>query len=224
MLLLGGGCGDSSAPLNPSVSPAAVPPAPIQTALSSGPNVLLITVDTLRADHLGCYGSDLGASPHIDEWARRSVVFERPIAAAATFTLTYTIPPTTADFPAATRVDIQFEVENGNDPITWVRAGGELPDGLTLNSLGRLSGSALELGSFHVDVVARDVLGLLAEATITLEVGDPGISLSQLVSPFLGVGEELTSLQEDFLDHVGNGSGSYDLGDFRAWVLANPSR
>lgn len=73
-------------------------------------------------------------------------------------------------------------------------------------------------------MVARDVLGLLAEATITLEVGDPGISLSQLVSPFLGVGEELTSLQEDFLDHVGNGSGSYDLGDFRAWVLANPSR
>ena len=153
-----------------------------------------------------------------------TVVLAAPIAAAATFTLTYTIPPTTADFPAATRVDIQFEVENGNDPITWVRAGGELPDGLTLNSLGRLSGSALELGSFHVDVVARDVLGLLAEATITLEVGDPGISLSQLVSPFLGVGEELTSLQEDFLDHVGNGSGSYDLGDFRAWVLANPSR
>ena len=145
-----------------------------------------------------------------------------PIAAAATFTLTYTIPPTTVDFPAASPVDIQFEVENGNDPVTWVRASGALPDGLTLNSQGRLTGSALELGSFQVDVVARDVLGLLAEATITLEVGDPGISLAQLASPFLGVGEQLTSLQEDFLDHVGNGSGGYDLGDLRAWVLANP--
>ena len=62
----------------------------------------------------------------------------------------------------------------------------------------------------------------MAEATIALEVGDPGISLAQLASPFLGVGEPLTSLQEDFLDHVGNGSGSYDLGDFRAWVLASP--
>jgi hypothetical protein len=104
-----------------------------------------------------------------------------------------------------------------------VRAGGELPDGLTLNSLGHLSGSALELGSFRMDVVARDVLGLLAEATITLEVGDPGISLAQLASPFLEIGEQLTSLQEDFLDHVGNRSGDYDLGDLRAWVLANPS-
>ena len=119
-------------------------------------------------------------------------------------------------------MDIQIEVENGNDPVTWVRASGALPDGLTLNSQGRRTGSALDLGSFQVDVVARDVLGLLAEATITLEVGDPGISLAQLASPFLGVGEQLTSLQEDFLDHVGNGSGGYDLGDLRAWVLANP--
>lgn len=152
-----------------------------------------------------------------------TITLVAPIAAAATFSLTYSIPPTAVNFPAATSVDIQFEVENGNDPVSWVRAGGELPDGLTLNSLGHLSGSAVELGSFRIDVVARDVLGLLAEATITLEVGDPGISLAQLASPFLGVGEQLTSLQEDFLDHVGNSSGSYDLGDLRAWVLTNPS-
>jgi hypothetical protein len=112
---------------------------------------------------------------------------------------------------------------NGNDPVTWIRTGGQLPDGLILNSLGQLYGSALELGSFPVQLVAIDVLGLFAEGTITIEVGDPGISLSRLASQFLGVGEALSQSQIDFLDNVGNHSGDYDLGDFRAWVLANPS-
>ena len=46
------------------------------------PNVLLITVDTLRADHLHCYGQPLPTSPHIDALAAHSVVFERAIAAS----------------------------------------------------------------------------------------------------------------------------------------------
>jgi len=46
------------------------------------PNVLLITVDTLRADHLGSYGFDFDTSPNIDTLATESVVFEKAIAAA----------------------------------------------------------------------------------------------------------------------------------------------
>ena len=46
------------------------------------PNVLLITVDTLRADHLHCYGQPLATSPNIDALAARSVVFDRAIAAS----------------------------------------------------------------------------------------------------------------------------------------------
>jgi arylsulfatase A-like enzyme len=41
------------------------------------PNVLLIVVDTLRADKLGCYGSDLGATPCVDALAAEGVRFER---------------------------------------------------------------------------------------------------------------------------------------------------
>lgn len=47
------------------------------------PDVLLITVDTLRADFLGTYGFDSPTSPEIDALAAESVVFERAIAAAA---------------------------------------------------------------------------------------------------------------------------------------------
>jgi arylsulfatase A-like enzyme len=37
--------------------------------------VLLISVDTLRRDHLGCYGSPRGTSPHVDALARRGAVY-----------------------------------------------------------------------------------------------------------------------------------------------------
>ncbi len=40
-------------------------------------NVVLIIIDTLRADKLGCYGSQLGATPRIDELAASGVRFER---------------------------------------------------------------------------------------------------------------------------------------------------
>jgi len=46
------------------------------------PDVVLITVDTLRADHLGTYGFEHDSSPRIDRLARQSVVFERAIAAS----------------------------------------------------------------------------------------------------------------------------------------------
>lgn len=40
------------------------------------PNVLLVTIDTLRADHLGTYGYPRPTSPEIDAFAARSAVFE----------------------------------------------------------------------------------------------------------------------------------------------------
>lgn len=41
------------------------------------PSVVLITVDSLRADHLGTYGYARETSPNIDALARRGVVFDR---------------------------------------------------------------------------------------------------------------------------------------------------
>lgn len=45
-------------------------------------NLLLITLDTVRADRLGCYGHDGIATPHIDHLAENGVLFENAIAAA----------------------------------------------------------------------------------------------------------------------------------------------
>ncbi len=42
-------------------------------------NVLVITIDTLRPDRLGCYGYDRPTSPRIDELAAGSVLFEQAV-------------------------------------------------------------------------------------------------------------------------------------------------
>jgi len=40
------------------------------------PNIILISIDALRADHLSLYGYPYQTSPQIDEFAKRSTVFE----------------------------------------------------------------------------------------------------------------------------------------------------
>jgi arylsulfatase A-like enzyme len=52
-------------------------------------NVMLIVIDTLRADRLGCYGHDRPTSPFIDQLAKRGVLFEQ-----AYVTAPWTVPST----------------------------------------------------------------------------------------------------------------------------------
>jgi len=47
------------------------------------PNVILISIDTLRADHLGCYGDVRGTSPHLDRLAGQGVLFENAFSPTA---------------------------------------------------------------------------------------------------------------------------------------------
>ena len=41
------------------------------------PNVILISIDTLRQDHVGCYGYERDTTPNIDAFATEAVLFER---------------------------------------------------------------------------------------------------------------------------------------------------
>ncbi len=64
---------------NPEILPLAAEPA--------RPNVVLISVDTLRADHLSVYGYERPTSPRIDAWARRFAAVFRHAVAQAPWTL-----------------------------------------------------------------------------------------------------------------------------------------
>lgn len=84
-ILLAAGCGHE---------PPAPPPV---EALPARSNILLITVDTLRADHLSSYGYARPTSPVIDRLAAEGVRFEQPVVQwpktspsfASIFTSTY---------------------------------------------------------------------------------------------------------------------------------------
>jgi arylsulfatase A-like enzyme len=55
-----------------------LPPAP-----AGAPNVVVLVVDTLRADHLSTYGYERATSPNIDRIANEGVLFENAIAASS---------------------------------------------------------------------------------------------------------------------------------------------
>jgi arylsulfatase A-like enzyme/cytochrome c-type biogenesis protein CcmH/NrfG len=75
-------------------------------ARAEAPNIILITVDTTRADRMGFLGSKRGLTPNLDVLARQGVVFEKaysqapltPVSHATIFTGTYPQFHTVTDF------------------------------------------------------------------------------------------------------------------------------
>ena len=51
---------------------------------AQAPNLVLITLDTLRADHLGFYGYERNTSPVLDALAAESAVFENCFSSVPT--------------------------------------------------------------------------------------------------------------------------------------------
>src|ERR1700688_1022600 len=55
---------------------------PSFASAANQPNVILITLDTVRADRMGFLGSNLGLTPQLDALANQSVVFEHAYSQA----------------------------------------------------------------------------------------------------------------------------------------------
>jgi arylsulfatase A-like enzyme len=66
-------------------------------------NVVIVVVDALRADHLGCYGYDHDTTPEIDRIAERGIVFSNAYS-NATFTFPSTASLFTATLPVVHRI------------------------------------------------------------------------------------------------------------------------
>ena len=47
------------------------------TVSNSQPDIILISIDTLRADHLGCYGHSGSSTPNIDQFAQNGALFQQ---------------------------------------------------------------------------------------------------------------------------------------------------
>ncbi|MCA9773405.1 MAG: sulfatase [Myxococcales bacterium] len=75
------------------------------------PSVLLFSVDSMRPDHLGCYGYDRATTPNIDAFAREGVRFNEAISASA-WTTPSMISILTGMSPAGHRVEARGQSLN----------------------------------------------------------------------------------------------------------------
>jgi arylsulfatase A-like enzyme len=71
------------------------------------PNLLILAVDTLRADHLSCYGYRRLTSPHIDRLASRGLLFEHAFAPNIPTTPAYSSMLTGMDVMSTRMVALQ---------------------------------------------------------------------------------------------------------------------
>ena len=98
------------------------------------PNVLLVLVDTLRADVLGCYGADPSPSPVLDGFAREGMRFADVVAAAP-----WTLPSVTTIFTG--HYPREHGVTMADDPLPADHAASYLPTTVpTLATLAQLAG------------------------------------------------------------------------------------
>ncbi|MHB9105463.1 MAG: sulfatase-like hydrolase/transferase [Armatimonadota bacterium] len=80
-------------------------------ALRRQPNVIFIMIDTLRADHLGCYGYDLPVTPNLDRFAEESTRFA-DVTAQSSWTMWSVNSMMTSRYP-----DTLYPLVNGPDHV-----------------------------------------------------------------------------------------------------------
>ena len=100
-------------------------PPPVPSPVESPPNLILITIDTLRADHLGCYGYFRDTSPHLDQFAADALLFERAFAPIPT-TLPSHVSMFTGTAPVRHRVVSNYSFLHAEQPATGLKTAAQM--------------------------------------------------------------------------------------------------
>ncbi len=120
------------------------------SAVANAPNVLVLLVDTLRADHLSCYGYEQKTSPRLDAFADQSIRFNQAYA-QATWTRPSVASLMTSLYPASHRTN-KLEVRIPESLTTMAEmfaAGGYETAGFSANrNVSRIFGFAQGFHSF----------------------------------------------------------------------------
>ncbi len=119
-------------------------------------NVVVLLVDTLRADHLGCYGYERDTSPNLDRLASEGVLFENAIAQSS-----WTSPSVaslfTSLYPSAHGV-VRFSSKLGTNAPTLAQemtARGRTTGGVSANIAFIRADRGFALGFSHFELAER---------------------------------------------------------------------
>ena len=186
-----------------------------------GLNVILVVVDALRADHLGCYGYERETSPNIDAFAREGTVFTNAYAQGSR-TKEATASLVTSLYPSTHRVwQISAAIPEGTPTLPALMKGeGYRTAVLSANPLvSPTFGFGYGVDSFYVDRTGPQFRAVLLRAA------------SQLESRIWGFGKAMSILKKlAKLIPPPPGSRSYEGGDattinreFLSWVDEAPA-
>ncbi len=90
----------------------ALPAVTRPAAPERGMNVLLVSIDTLRRDHLGCYGYERVKTPNFDRFAASATKFENACCSAP-WTLPSMASMVTGRYPTVCGIDAGHRIRNG---------------------------------------------------------------------------------------------------------------
>jgi arylsulfatase A-like enzyme len=128
LMSAGCGCGDGGEPADGASEMPTAAPVP--------PDVVMVMIDTLRADHLGTYGHDAGNSPFIDRLASEGVLYENA-RANSSWTRPSMASVLTGLYPAGTGVVDERSFDLLADELTMISerfdAAGYSTAGITAN-------------------------------------------------------------------------------------------
>jgi len=146
---------------------------------------------------------------------------QKPFTVTANFGTTAAITSANArpnGVMGATYADT-LRISGGGGLTTWSVTGGALPQGLTLSSSGVVSGFPQQSGNNFTYTATVSSCNTTSR-TFTLSVTVPTLATADVLAQLFGPTSPLNADQIRYLDFLGNNNGSFDIGDFLAWVKA----
>jgi len=215
------------------------PQAVVRAAPPERPNVLLVVVDTLRADHLTSYGYPRDTAPRIDELlARRGVVLEQAWSQAP-WTLPSVVSFLTGRYPGELLTDdkIEYGIPPGAPSLAerFRRLGYRTAGFIANPTMHAGNGFARGFETFYTPDAKVSSLRLHGDTITTRAVpwlrdhaGEPFFAYVHFVDPhdpYLSPGVEATGITPFDPDYTGTVSGEWPHGLFTGQLeLPDPQR
>jgi len=185
----------------------ALPPPP------NSPNVLIIIVDTLRADHMTPYGYTRDTSPYLNQLAQQGVVFENAISPSS-WTLPSHASMLSGLYPQDSHVETERDVVSAGLPILGdaMRKRGYRTAAFSANYFMFSRVRGFGYGFLHFEDYVQTAAGILQEVPLTKLIFG---KLSQITlggpDAFFGVKNAATAatVNENAIDWIERGRRPY---------------
>jgi len=174
---------------------ALLPPAPREA-----PNVLLIVLDTVRAQSLSLYGYDRPTTPQLKRFAKTGVIFERALSTSP-WTLPSHASMFTGRYPHETSANWQSALDTTHPTLAqFLNAHGYVTAGFTANLVYGSSEHGLNRGFLHFEDFPISLSETMGSSSLSRFIIDSPILRRVARSHEILARKTAPDLNKDFLD------------------------